>query len=118
MTDTMTLSEFKDATDSGQIFTVEFIKRSNGELRSMTARRGVKKGVKGVGMSYNPADHNLLTVYDMKKMDPKSPQNQGKSDDEMMKGAFRNINLDALIGVKMNGKTYSWNNAAQRFESK
>ena len=49
----------------GRIFSVEFIKRSTGELRTMTDRVGVKKHLQGGTKSYNPAQHNLLTVFDM-----------------------------------------------------
>lgn len=47
-------------------FSVHFIKK-NGELRKMVCRLGVKKGVKGVGMSYNPTEKGLLCVYDVAK---------------------------------------------------
>jgi len=115
----MTLDQFLENTKSGQLFTVDFIKRTAkaGEqaLRTMNCRRGVSKGVKGVGQSYDPASKNLLTVFDMQKMDPKAPHNAGKSDDEMSKGAFRMINLDALVGLRMAGKSYSWDNGSRRF---
>lgn len=116
MAERMTLDEFKAKTEDGQLFSVDFIKRGNGELRTMTARRGVKKGVKGVGMSYVPEEHNLLTVYDMQVMDPKAPHNQGKSEEELQRGAFRSINLEALVALRMDGKKWLWNNAARRFE--
>lgn len=105
----MTLQQFIDHTADGRIFTVDFVKRGDGSIRTMSARRGVSKGVKGVGQSYDPKAHNLLTVYDMQKMDPKAPHNQGKSEDEMQKGAFRNINLEALVALRMGGKAYDWN---------
>ena len=47
-------------------FSVDFIKK-NGDLRKMVCRLGVKKGVKGVGMSYNPTEKGLLCVYDVVK---------------------------------------------------
>ena len=48
-----------------QIFTVTYLKRSDGSRRVMNARLKVSKGVKGVGMSFNPSSHGLITVYDM-----------------------------------------------------
>ena len=51
----------------GKIFGVSFIKRSTGELRHMTARLGVKKGVTGEGLKYDPESRQLMTVYDMQK---------------------------------------------------
>ena len=52
---------------AGKIFGVSFIKRTNGELRHMSARRGVRKGVTGEGLKYDPESKQLLTVYDMNK---------------------------------------------------
>lgn len=105
----MTLQEFIEKTSDGRIFTVDFVKRTDNTMRTMSCRRGVKKGVKGVGQSYDPAAKNLLTVYDMQKLDPSRASNQGKSVDEMEKGAFRNINLEALVALRMGGKAYDWN---------
>lgn len=102
---TMTLDEFIEKTSNGQVFTVEFIKRTDNTLRVMNARRGVSKGVKGVGLSYNPADHNLLTVYDMQKLETGATE----------KGAFRSINLEQLVALRMSGKRFSWDNAAKTF---
>ena len=49
----------------GRIFGVVFQKRSTGELRGMTCRLGVHKGVKGTGEPYAPDDKNLLRIYEM-----------------------------------------------------
>lgn len=68
----------------GHIFSVSFIKK-DGTLRNMVCRNGVKKGVTGAGMNYNPADHDLLTVYDMAKNE------------------FRSIPLNRLHRVKVDG---------------
>src|SRR5574343_645570 len=49
----------------GRIFEVEFIKRSTGELRKMTARMKVTKYLKGGTQPYKPKEHNLITVFSM-----------------------------------------------------
>lgn len=105
----MTIQEFIEQTSDGRIFTVDFVKRTDNTMRTMSCRRGVTKGVKGVGMSYDPQAKNLLTVYDMQKLDPSAPHNVGKSEDERTKGAFRNINLEALVALRMGGKSFNWN---------
>ena len=51
-------------SSAGRIFFVEFIKK-DGSLRRMTARLGVKKGINGKGMRYDPASYGLLPVFDM-----------------------------------------------------
>ena len=111
----MTLDQFMEKTASGQLFTVDFVKRGDGSIRTMNCRRGVSKGVKGVGQAYKPSDHNLLTVYDMQKLDPSAAHNKGKTQEEMQKGAFRNVNLDALVGLRMNGRSYNWNHTKKVF---
>ena len=52
---------------AGKIFGVSFIKRTTGQTRHMSARRGVRKDVNGEGLKYNPESKQLLTVYDMNK---------------------------------------------------
>ena len=63
----MELSKLKSLVGNGKIFSVLFIKRSDGTERKMVARTGVKKGVTGRGSSYDPESKNLLTVFDMQK---------------------------------------------------
>lgn len=105
MADNIKLADFIEKTASGKIFTVEFYKRSNGELRVMNCRRGVQKGVKGVGLKFDPAQKDLLVVFDMQKI------NEGKDE----KGAFRMINLSDLKSLRMDGNKYDWDNATQTF---
>jgi hypothetical protein len=74
-------------TSNKKIFSVTFIKK-DGSLRKMNAMRGVRKGVKGVGHSFDPSEKNLLTVYDMQKQD------------------FRFVNLNEIISFKANRKSF------------
>jgi len=62
----------------GKIFYIEF-RKLGGELRRMTARRGVTKGVNGRGMSYDPRERGLLVVYDMDKRGHRMVNVQGIS---------------------------------------
>jgi hypothetical protein len=91
MQDFITGQNMVDAARNGRIFTVEFVKRTNGELRTMVCRRGVRKGVKGIGHSYDPLSKALLCVFDVQKND------------------FRMISLDALVALRMNGREWRWN---------
>lgn len=50
----------------GKIFGVTFIKKDGSE-RQMTARLGVRKDIKGVGLAFNPDERNLIVVFDMRK---------------------------------------------------
>jgi hypothetical protein len=69
-----------------KIFSVNFTKK-DGSARQMVCRRKVTKGVKGVGMSYNPSDYNLIPVYDMSK-------------------GFRMINASTITELKIEGINY------------
>mgnify|MGYP003631937911 CR=1 FL=1 len=74
------------ATNNGKIFSATFEKK-DGTLRTINCRRAVKKGVKGIGMSFDPMSKGLMVVYDMHKQ------------------KFRMINLNKLIEAKANGIT-------------
>jgi hypothetical protein len=65
----------------GKFFTVVFTKKDGSE-RKMTARVGVSKGVKGVGLGYVPSDKGLITVYAMDKLN------------------FRMVSLDTVKSIK------------------
>lgn len=84
----ITLDQFEQLADEGTIFTVSFTKRTTGEERIMNCRRGVKKGVKGVGHSFDPKKKALLSVYDMQK------------------AGFRFINLEDLHWARIGGQEY------------
>jgi hypothetical protein len=73
---------------NGKIFRATFTKRTTGETRNLTGRLGVSKGVKGVGLSFNPSEKKLMVVYDMHKRN------------------FRMINLERLYEVKFKGLIY------------
>lgn len=74
----------------GKIFSVEFIKK-DGSNRTMNCRVGVRKGVKGIGLKYNPIDKGLLTVYDMNKRD------------------FRTINAKTIKSLTIEGTKFEVN---------
>jgi hypothetical protein len=74
-------------TANKKIFTVTFVKK-DGSIRKMNAMRGVRKGVKGVGHSFNPSEKNLLTVYDMKIKE------------------FRFVNLNDVLSFTANKKKF------------
>ena len=84
----------KQATDlikgsRGRVVGVQFIKRSTGEARKMSARTGVVKYLTGEGLKFSPSKKNLVAVFDMNK--------QG----------YRMINLEGLTHLKMEGKEYT-----------
>lgn len=80
---------------SGRIFSTEFVKK-DGSRRIMTARANVKKGNKGIGMSYDPIKRGLLPVLDITLSRTVEDINKAK----------RSINLNSIIWVKVKGKKY------------
>ena len=66
---------------NGRFFSVSFIKKDGSE-RKMTARLGVKKDIKGVGLKFNPTERNLIVVFDIHKK------------------AYRMINLSTILTFK------------------
>lgn len=72
---------------NGHVFSVTFIKKDGSE-RDMTCRLGVKKHLRGGERAYDPADYDLLCVFDMAKE------------------AYRSISLNTLKRVKVEGTEY------------
>ena len=85
----MTIQEMIERTKSGRFFTVEFIKRTTGELRVMTCRQGVSKGTTGRGLAFDPSAKDLLVVYDVRAR------------------GHRMINLSGLRAIKMDGSRFT-----------
>lgn len=74
-------------SSNGKILNILFQKKDQ-TLRSINCRLGVSKGVKGIGLSFDPKEKGLFTVFDLKK------------------NGFRFINKDKVIEVKTRGKSY------------
>ena len=62
-------------TNANRIMRIQFVKK-DGSIRDMLCRRGVKQhkdadgqtvGLKGTGMSYDPKEKRLITVFDFQK---------------------------------------------------
>lgn len=90
----LTLEAFLEAVEGGRIFTVEFIKRTDGSHRVMNCRKGVAKYVKGVGRKFDPAEKKLLSVWDAQIADGAN--------------GYRLISLDSLIALRFGGRSYKW----------
>jgi len=86
---------FKKA--NGTLVSVTFVKRTNGEVRKMLARTSVKKGVKGVGLKFNPKNKKLIGVYDFEKV---------REGADPWK-CYRFVPIDAVLSMRVRGKTYT-----------
>lgn len=86
-------ANLKNLVSTGSIFNVKFIKRTTGELRSMTCRMGVQKHLKGGAKAFNDKSKDLLTVFDM----------QAKG--------YRSIPVDGIQSLSINGQSFSFGGA-------
>jgi len=77
---------------SGKFFSTTFIKRTNGEIRTMVCRGNVTKHLKGGELAFSPKEKNLVVVWDA------SVEDNTK--------AYRMINLDTILKVTLNGTIY------------
>lgn len=73
---------------AGRVFTVTYVKRTDGETRVMNARLGVSKELKGKKRNYSPALKGLISVFDMQKK------------------AYRSIDANTIFDLKIDGKHY------------
>lgn len=81
---------------NGKFFLVKFTKRTTGELRTMLCRTGVAKFAIGKGMQFDPADKDLVCVWDLQAWDP------GKD------SGYRMINLRTVCEIRYRGMTQTF----------
>lgn len=82
------------AKTEGRFFSATFVKK-DGTKRTGQFRTGVAKHVKGVGLSYNPKEHNLRGVWE-------ANNKKGCVEEQ----AYRMINLETVEMLKVNGEEY------------
>lgn len=78
--------------ESGKFVTVTFTKR-NGSRRVLNGRSGVKKGVNGKGMAYDPKANGIVILYEMNK--------DGKPNEN-----YRAVRIDSISKIRFNKKDY------------
>ena len=62
---------------SGKIASAEFVKRTDGSVRKMTFRTGVKKHLTGEGAKFSFREKSLIPVFDMQKQGYRSIPTEG-----------------------------------------
>ena len=62
---------------SGKIASAKFIKRTDGSVRKMTFRTGVKKHLTGEGAKFSFREKSLIPVFDMQKKGYRSIPTEG-----------------------------------------
>lgn len=79
--------------NGSHFFSVEFIKKTTGENRKMTCRKGVVSYTTGAGLKYDPIEKGLVPVWDAQI--PEGGAN-----------AYRMISLSGLLGASIDGVDY------------
>lgn len=74
--------------DSDRIFSVTFIKRTDGALRTLVGRKGVTKNLRNGVLAFNPASKHLVVVFDLQKHQ------------------YRMISLEGIVSIRMDGVSY------------
>lgn len=87
---TQNIAELIKST-KGKFFSVKFVRR-DGSVRKMTARLGVRKGITGKGLAFNPVERDLMVVWATDKKN------------------YRFINLKTITTLKVNGIVNNFNN--------
>lgn len=86
-----------DDLSNGTIYSVTFVKK-DGSIRLMNSIKGTKKGVKGVGLRFDPEEKGLIPVYDI-QLAKKDPANPDK--------AWRSVNVNTLKEVCINKERFA-----------
>ena len=65
------------------------------ELRTFNFRGGVRKGVKGIGLAFDPKKHDLICIWDQKA-----------EETDKKKGKFRMISIEGIKELTIRGEKF------------
>lgn len=80
-------AEFLRHETEGRIFSAYF-RKTNGTMRTLVGRRGVKRHLAGGSLPYDAEARNLLPVFDVSIRD------------------YRMVNLETLVSFNIGGETF------------
>ena len=81
---------------SGGWFSVTFVKKSTGELRTLNCRCGVKKHLKGGSPAYNFTEKGLISVWSPADVGAHGPNDNG----------YRAFAADMVTEIRANGQAW------------
>lgn len=84
-----------DGLKNGTIYSVTFVKK-DGSIRLMNSIKGTSKGVKGVGLAFEPEQKGLIPVYDLQL------RNKGEEESK----CWRMVNVNTVQKVCVNKEEY------------
>ncbi len=86
--------------NDGTFWTVKFIKRSNGQDRVMTGRRGVRKHRKGGSLPYDPNAKRLVGIW--------IPEEHRRDNDK--DNGYRMIPVEGIYELRAHGRVWNVDN--------
>jgi len=78
---------FLESETQGRIFSVYF-QKSDGSMRKMVCRRGVRKHLRGGDLPYDPGSRLLIPVFELQIRE------------------YRMVNVASLVSFKVSGETF------------
>lgn len=90
----------------GTIFSVDYIKRTTGEPRTMVCRLGVKSHLRGGELPYDPVEKGLLPVYDVQEAARLAKEAAEKGEEPNLSKAYRQVSLDSVTELRVKGQVY------------
>ena len=92
----------------GKVFTVEFERRTKPHgTRVLTGRRGVRAGVSGEGLGYDPLAHKLIPVAELLSP-PRDAHGRFTSFGEgVTRHQFRSVPVEGIRSVRLGGEKYT-----------
>jgi hypothetical protein len=84
----LTVKQVKSHISDGKFFRCVFVKRTDGTVRSMVCRTGVRRYLSGGELAFNPEKAELIGVFDMQKK------------------AYRFISLDDIKELHFHGESH------------
>lgn len=86
--------------DNHEYFSVTFIKRTNGEERTLNCQRGVRKHLKGGSKAYSFTSKGLISVWCPKEIGKHGPNDRG----------YRCFPADAVKEIRAKGNVWTFDN--------
>ena len=89
--------KLREVSANGKIFSVDFIKRSDGSSRHMVCRTRVYKGLSGGELPYSSQEKQLFPVLDMSEYNRLI--RTGEDDEVAAKRSRRMISIDSVTHI-------------------
>lgn len=87
--------QLRSLLHTGRVVRVRFVKRTNGKIREIVGRTGVRKGVNGKGAKYSFKDRGLVVLEDF-----------GLAKTKPTRECYRAVPIDGILEITADGVKY------------